>query len=70
MFKLRHLTYEEYFIELCMLFNEKDYETEGRKERKNKRRIKSMEIMRCLLTSIIKILDEFSKPQLSHSSIP
>ena len=32
------------------MFNEKDYETEGRKERKkerkNKRRIKSMEIMR------------------------
>ena len=28
------------------MFNEKGFETEGRKERKNKRRIKSMEIIR------------------------
>ena len=29
-----------------MYVNEKDFVSEGRKERKNKRRIKSMEIMR------------------------
>ena len=38
MFKLRHLTYKEYCIELCTLFNEKDYETERRKERKKEQK--------------------------------